>query len=56
MNEPWKDSPKIWEAFCKERECHFGSEEVKLLFTNTRSIKEEYEWFKLGYMKGASVS
>jgi hypothetical protein len=55
MNEPWKDNPKIWQSFCKERGC-FNLKEAQLLFTNTRSMKEEYEWFKKGFIsRGRSI-
>ena len=50
MKEPWKDEIVIWKAFCKEREQSFDNKETQLLFNSTRSMKEEYEWFRKGYL------
>jgi hypothetical protein len=50
MNEPWKDEPEIWKAFCKEKEWLFNSEIKKQLFQDTRNMKDEYEWFRKGYL------
>lgn len=49
MKEPWKTDPIIWKHFCQEREI-FKEKEAQLLFNETRSMKEEYEWFKKGYL------
>jgi len=56
MKEPWKDDKEIWKAFCKERELFFDDKETQLLFNSTRSMKEEYEWFRKGYVRGISYS
>ncbi|MBE3140245.1 MAG: hypothetical protein IMZ53_06650 [Thermoplasmata archaeon] len=50
MNEPWKDEPKIWAAFCNERSWNYLHEHTKELFRTLRSAKDEYEWFKKGYL------
>ena len=52
MNEPWNDTPIIWKVFCEERKVYFNSKEIQLLFNNTRSMKEEFEWFKKGFISG----
>jgi hypothetical protein len=58
MKEPWKDEPIIWKAFCLERKQYFDNKEIQFLFNNSRSMKEEFEWFEKGYLshKGGSVS
>ncbi len=50
MNEPWNETPIIWAAFCKEYETYFNDKETQLLYNNTRSMKEEFEWFKKDYL------
>ena len=54
MNEPWITDPIIWQAFCKERETYFNGKETQLLYNNTRSMKEEFEWFKKGFISGGN--
>jgi len=48
MQEPWTDNTEIWEAYCQVKEREPDHEAFLLL----RSLKEEFEWFKLGYIKG----
>jgi hypothetical protein len=50
MSEPWKDEPVIWEAFCREKEWCATCKNKQELFNETRGLKEEYEWFKKGYL------
>lgn len=47
---PWETELEIWTAFCKEKDWYFNSELRQKLFQETRSTKEEYEWFKKGYL------
>jgi hypothetical protein len=59
MNEPWKTEPIIWELFCLERGKGIKEEYNQQLFNETRFMKEEYEWFRKGYLShrgGGSVS
>lgn len=50
MREPWKTEPIIWEWFCKERQQPFNDKRIQELFNETRSMKEEYEWFMKGFI------
>ena len=50
INEPWKDEPIIWEAFCIVRGWVSYDVITQGLYLELRSIKEEYDWFKVGYL------
>ncbi len=50
MKYPWEEEEEtgVWKAFCNEKGWYFESD--KELFKESRSLKEEYEWFKKGYL------
>lgn len=52
MKEPWKDDLELWLPFCAEKCWNPKDESIHNLFKETRSSKEEFLWFRSGYMRG----
>jgi hypothetical protein len=48
--KPWETELTIWIAYCDEKLFNYLSSHVRESFLEMKTLKEEYEWFRKGYL------